>query len=257
MKTFCFTIDDNIRFLKEIARGGAVSLFDHPYTALLKKLHGETGVKIQLNLFMRCEDFSLCEMPGKFKPEWEDCADWLRLSFHSDRENVSPYASAGYGEVFSDCGAVIDEIKRFAGERSAAQTTTVHYCDTTPEGARALADRGYKGLLGLFGAGSEKRTSYGLDEYTADKIRGGSTVKIDGVTYAAIDCIMNLCGKDEMIRRIKELEPREHISVMIHEQYFYCDYPYYQPDFGEKLSAAFALFAAERRKSVFFEDIAE
>ena len=30
MKTYCFTVDDNIRFLKELTENGSASLFDHP-----------------------------------------------------------------------------------------------------------------------------------------------------------------------------------------------------------------------------------
>ena len=39
MKTFCFTIDDNILFLKEIMEQSMPSIFDHPYMAMLRRLH--------------------------------------------------------------------------------------------------------------------------------------------------------------------------------------------------------------------------
>jgi hypothetical protein len=42
---------------------------------------------------------------------------------------------------------------------------------------------------------------------------------------------------------------------MIHEQYFYPDYKRYQPDFEEKLRAAFLLFQAQNRQSRFFEEL--
>ena len=47
---------------------------------------------------------------------------------------------------------------RFAGPEALGDTTTVHYCCTTPEGIRAMKDCGMKGLLGLFGTEEEKRT---------------------------------------------------------------------------------------------------
>ena len=34
MKEFCFTVDDNIRFLKELSEGNERSLFSHPYPAM-------------------------------------------------------------------------------------------------------------------------------------------------------------------------------------------------------------------------------
>ena len=51
MKTFCFTIDDNIRFLKELTAQKPGSMFDHPYLAMLRRLHERFDLKIQLNLF--------------------------------------------------------------------------------------------------------------------------------------------------------------------------------------------------------------
>ncbi len=62
MKTFCFTIDDNIRFLKEITERKYKSIFEHPYAEMLKRLHEKFSLKIQLNLFYRVDGFDLSEM---------------------------------------------------------------------------------------------------------------------------------------------------------------------------------------------------
>ena len=48
-KTFCFTVDDNIRFLKEIAEKNYKSIFEHPYLAMYKRLHEDFDLKVQLN----------------------------------------------------------------------------------------------------------------------------------------------------------------------------------------------------------------
>ena len=44
MKWFCYTVDDNIRFLKEINERRPNSLFDHPYLAMYKRLHKQFGL---------------------------------------------------------------------------------------------------------------------------------------------------------------------------------------------------------------------
>ena len=44
MKKFCFTVDDNIRFLKEITAAQPESIFEHPYLALFKSLHEKFGL---------------------------------------------------------------------------------------------------------------------------------------------------------------------------------------------------------------------
>ena len=106
MKKFCFTVDDNIRFLKELSSGEYSSMFDHPYLALYKKLHEKYALCIQLNLFYECDGFDLSLMSERYRAEWEKNADWLKLSFHSRLGNVRPYENSDYDEVFADCSAV-------------------------------------------------------------------------------------------------------------------------------------------------------
>ena len=114
MKNFVFTVDDNIRFLKELSEGNKKSLFSHPYCAMYRRLHEKYGLKVQMNLFYEMSGFTLSEMTGRFQKEFSENADWLKLSFHSLLENVEPYLSSGYSKVYADCQAVHREILRFA-----------------------------------------------------------------------------------------------------------------------------------------------
>lgn len=111
-------MDDNVRFLKELTRTDANTLFDHPYLQVFQRLHEKLGVKVQLNLFYEDKDFDLSEMTDKYRIEWQKNADWIKLSFHSKLENVNPYANVGFDEVNADCAAVHKEILRFAGKDS-------------------------------------------------------------------------------------------------------------------------------------------
>ena len=255
MKKFCFTIDDNIRFLDELTAGTYESLFSHPYTALLKRLHEKFGVKVQMNLFYENERFTLAEMTEKYRAEWQENAEWLKLSFHSRLENERPYEYSAYGEVYGDCNAVHNEVLRFAGEASLAKTTTIHYCRTTKEGVRALQDCGVQGLLGLYGDNDNPRTSYSCEEVQAQCARSGGVARENGMAFAGIDVILNMYSVEENIRRLTAIQNREFVKVMIHEQYFYPDYPRYQPDFEEKLTRAFAFLAEHGFESLFFEEI--
>ena len=133
-KRFCFTVDDNIRVFKELTEVGGASVFDHPYLAAYRRLHEKHGLCVQLNLFYECKGFTLASMTDRYRDEFEKNADWLKMSFHSRLENVRPYEHSGYEEVYADCKAVEDEILRFAGEKTLAKTTTVHYCLLTEGG---------------------------------------------------------------------------------------------------------------------------
>lgn len=251
---FCFTVDDNIRFLRELSAGNFASMWEHPYPAMYRRLHARYGVRVQLNLFWEDPEFDLSRMTERFRAEWEACADWLRLSFHSRLENVCPYCDSGYDEVFEDCAAVHREILRFAGENSLGQTTTVHYCRTTAEGLRALTDNGVRGLLGLYGTADAPRLSYQTTEEDGNVIRQGGLVSDGAFTYGGIDVILNERKMEQILPTLQGLVGRETVKLMIHEQYFYPDYGRYQPDFEQKLATAFGYLCENGYTPAFFED---
>ena len=253
-RTYTFTVDDNVRFLREICERNYTSIFEHPYLATYKRMNEIFGVKVQLNLFWQDEKFNLSEMTDRYRDEWEAASSWLLLSFHSKLENVSPYESAPYDEVFADCAAVHKEIIRFASEKALAKTTTVHYCRTTEDGCRALYDNGVRGLLGLYGTESEPRTSYQCNEKEAEDIRRGKVLKVGGIYHASIDLILNKFTRDEILEQLSALNGRPRVKIMIHEQYFYEDYKAYQADFPDKLYDAFLFLKSEGYESAFFEE---
>lgn len=254
MKKFCFTVDDNIRFLKELSTGRFCSIFEHPYLNMYKRLHEKFGLKVQLNLFYELEDFNLSDTTDKFKAEWQANSDWLKLSFHSRMENESPYEFSDYVEVYKDCQNIKREILRFASPSSLGRTTTVHYCLATSDGIRALKHSGVEGLLGLYGTNESPRTSYQNTAEESAVIRNGEIVYKDGMSYAGIDVVLNLYSKNDILRQLEELKARDLIKVMIHEQYFYSDYRHYQSDFEGKLQAAFGLLIENGFVSSFFEE---
>ena len=255
MKSFIFTVDDNIRVFKEICERGYGSIFEHPYLAMYKRLHEKFGVRVQLNLFFECEGFCLRDMTDKYKSEWEANADWLKMSFHSWLENVRPYEESGFGEVFLDCFDVNGEIRRFAGENSLAKTTTIHYCALTDNGIDAIKSNGYKGLLGLYASGDTPRVSYQNSIDEAEKLVCGELVESGGITYGAIDIVLNLFTKEENLKKLNSLLGRNFIKIMIHEQYFYEDYKRYIPDFEEILGSSFELLTNNGYKSEFLEKV--
>ena len=253
MKSFIFTVDDNIRLFKEICERGYTSVFEHPYLAMYKRLHETLGIKVQLNLFYECEGFCLNDMTERYKAEFENNADWLKMSFHSKLENVKPYKDSDYDEVFRDCSRVNREILRFAGEKSLAKTTTIHYCLATNEGLRAIFDNGYIGLLGLYGSEEEPRTSYQNSQKEAEMLRCGEFLKRGEITYGAIGIVLNLFREGEILEKLSALTRRETIKIMIHEQYFYEDYKRYIPEFEEILASSFDYLANNGYTSEFFE----
>lgn len=254
-KKVVFTIDDNIRFLQELTETNATGLFSHPYTNLLKNLHEKFGIKVQLNLFYHNETFSLAQMTDKFKHEWIQNAEWLKLSFHSLYENIEPYKNSDYSEVYSDCESVQREIVRFAGKESLASTTTLHFCQATTDGLNALKDCNVKGLLGLYGTHNDLKNSYQTSEIENIALRNGEIVNSNGIAYAGIDIVLNCFEIDDILSQLNDLSNRKIVKVMIHEQYFYKDYYLYQQNFQEKLENTFSFLTNKNFKGAFFEEL--
>ena len=255
MKSFCFTVDDNIRSFKELTEGEYASMFEHPYLALYKRLHERYGLCVQLNLFYECDGFDLSQMTERYREEWKANADWLKLSFHSRLENERPYEYSEYDEVYRDCSAVHREILRFAGESSLAKTTTVHYCLATHEGLHALRDCGVCGLLGLYGSIKAPRTSYQTSTLCAGILRQGRLLYDGGIAYAGIDIVLNCFEREQILEQLSILKERDIVKVMIHEQYFYPDYFNHQPDFEQKLDDTFAYLCENGFKGQFYENV--
>ena len=222
---------------------------------MYRRLHDEFELKVQLNLFYRMENFDLSQVSADYYEEWETNSDWLKLSFHSELENIRPYENSGYDEVYEDCKRVHEQIKRFASPAALANTTTIHYCLLTEEGLTAMEDNRVFGLLGLFGNNEKPRTSYGIEESKAERIRNGEILKIDKISFASIDIVLNSFGAEEILEQLMRMRHRSCIRVMIHEQYFYEDYARYQPDFEEKLRSTFSFLSEEGYQSRFYEDL--
>lgn len=253
---FRFSVDDNIWFFKDLAQNNYNSIFDNSYLALYKRLHEKYNLKVQLNLFYQYENFDLSKMPERYKQEWINNKDWLQMSFHSKNEKTL-YTNSGYDKLFEDCQTVNNEIKRFAGAEVLNSFTTIHCCKTTQEGNKALKTLGVKGLAGLFGTDKNPKQSYSLkyqdfkdiytDCYYYDKA-------ID-MYFVNIDMVINTFNIEDIIPYLSKYIGKEHIEIMIHEQYFYPHYYMYQPDYKKKLNTAISYLLDNNYKSCFLNEI--
>ncbi len=161
-----FFIDDVIWCLRDIARQKPASIFDVPFLGMLKRVHDAYDLTVQLNLFYRTDffygsdEFTLAEVPDTYKAEWAANADWLKLAFHAKQEFPDyPYVNADYDDVKKDCEAVLNEIRRFAGEKSISYAVVPHWLPISKDGCRALADCGIK----LISPSSGERIEYNGD----------------------------------------------------------------------------------------------
>lgn len=244
-----FSIDDNSFFLRDLVRQGSRSLFDNMYLAGLRSLHEKYGTKFVLNLFRTTpeHDFSLEDMPDRYRDEWRDQADWLALAFHADNEFPDrPYQYASPAELAGDLDRVAEQIVRFAGEEVYSPPTVIHWGMCPPCCLPKLKERGVTVLSGFFRPGYDGRAdvNYNLDEERSDTIyREGALMDMEtGIVFSRVDVVCNAVPI-EHITEILDRNPGSPIKAEItdlftHEQYFWPFYRNYVPDHFERLETA-------------------
>ena len=147
-----FAIDDNSFFLRDIAQKRPKSLFDCFYTKMLRDLNKKFGVKFVLNIYYTTgDDFSLPDFPDRYKSEWRDNSNWLKLAFHAHANMPDrPYTDAPPEKLIADMDRVNEQILRFAGEETYSPTTIIHWAMIRPSAYRPLYERGVRVLTGGF-----------------------------------------------------------------------------------------------------------
>ena len=243
-----FSLDDNIWFLKDINANSRKykSVFENPYLGFLKQVNVTYGTKVHLNIYYQTDGFNLSQMTDKYRNEWRENADWLRLSFHAlQNDPDKPYLNAGYDEVKKDCVLVKEQIVRFAGEELMGPVTTLHWGEANINGCRALHDCGYTALTGYFNLEEGKPVvSYYMDIDQTEHISKRSIWcdTKEGIIFKKIHLVINSYQIDEIIPLLDQIKKdpvaSAFIDLMIHEQYFHESYVAYQPDYREKVMIA-------------------
>jgi hypothetical protein len=261
-KRFRFQIDDNSFFLRDIHQKNYRDIFECFYLDGLRKLHERYGALIVLNCFYSTpeKDFDLSMMSDKYKKQWNDNADWLRLAFHSFNEFPNePYLDAPPEQLAADFDLVNEHLARFAGD-ALTPPAIIHWGMVRPDAYQVFADRGVKTLIGGF---NEKypRIDYRLPEnvsrYLVDNFAWyhfdtgivfqegarycGNNVKLED-TYATLNGIMTHPNKSEVL------------NLITHEQYTWPYYKNYIPDHLERLEAALRIAVEHGYKPCWFHD---
>ena len=248
-KIFRVSVDDNILAFQDIALHADEydSIFDNEYFNMYRRLHEEYGVKFHFNLFYTTPlrgGFNLSQFPDKYKDEWLSVRDWLTLSFHSHADSpANPYINSAYDDVYRDCKQVMDEIERFAGYRG--YVTTLHYCEATADGLRALYDCGIRVLLGCF----ELRPDgghvicYSVTREQFDTVKENSFWREpeSGIIMFSPDVVLNNHPCHEIIQKLEraaeDYPDRNFVDMLIHEQLYYKDLPGFVhiPDYEQRI----------------------
>ena len=167
-KRAAFYLDDVLFLFRDLARQRPKSCWDHPLLAAFKEAHEKYGLKAQFNVFYRNDsyygargaEFTLKDMPGTWKAEFQAAKDWFRFGFHAYSEFPDyPWLNADYDDVKFTWDTITREVERFAGPGMFAKAVTPHWGPMSKEGCVALRDCGVK----VIWCSSGKRYEYAGD----------------------------------------------------------------------------------------------
>jgi hypothetical protein len=262
-----FSVDDNIEFLRDLGSepDRYPSLFHHWYLAFWRRMHEEYGSRIHLNIYFQTvsRDFTLKQMPDRWRHEWEANADWLHLSFHALQDKPDRiYRNATYQQIAADYDLVANEIRRFAGPAVLTNETTVHWAEAPREACRALHDRGIRVLIAIFRRefAGECSTGYYLPEAVKDHANTRDYLydPESDLVFVTEDATVNDLPLDQiepwLDRQGASPHTAELMELLVHEQYFRRELTYYQPEVQEKVVRALQWVAERGYRPVFWGD---
>jgi hypothetical protein len=258
-----FALDDNIYFLRDMARKRYDSLFDSPYLKLLRDLNKKYGTRFSVNIYFEAEDgFKLTEFPDRYKGQWTDNAHWLKLAFHAYANKPDrPYQDAPAEKLIADYDQVAEQIHRFAGPGTFAPPTNLHWSMARPDGLQALARRGVRCLSGYFHkADGRWDINYGIDDRRSEYLsRHDLLMDFEtGIIFFRDAIVCNATTPDQVAPTLDPLaagpERRETINLLCHEQYFWPFYTAYEPDYAQRIEAAVRWTTDHGYKPVFFHE---
>jgi len=258
-----FAVDDNSFFLRDIWQKQYGSLFDCFYLAMLRKLHEKYGAKFVLNIYYTTADeFDLTKFPDRYRGEWRDNADWLKLAFHAHaNEPANPYLDAPPEQVIADFDKIGAQIRRFAGEATYSPTTIVHWGMVRPSAWKPLAERGVTVLSGYF----EKRGDEWGVNYRMDPVRSEYLSRHDalvdfpsGIVFSNIDMVVNSTPLERIVPELEKIaeDPNqaEIIDLLTHEQYFWPFFSHYLPDHARRVETAIRWVTERGYEPVFLHE---
>ncbi len=258
-----FSIDDNSFFLRDVFQKQYASLFDCFYLKLLRDLHARYGTRFVLNIYYTTGDgFDLTQFPDRYRGEWNENADWLKLAFHAHANDPDrPYQNAPANKLIADLDRVAEQIVRFAGKATYSPPTVIHWAMVDPTALKPLHERGVRVLSGYFRlANGRWDINYRVDDERSEYLsRHDALMDFDsGIVFSKVDLICNNTPVADIVPALEKLaaDPNqaEIMDLFTHEQYFWPFYAHYVPDHGQRLDTAIRWVTEHGYHPVFFHE---
>lgn len=254
-KRYRVGIDDNIFFLRDIAQKNYRSLFDCFYLKNLRDLHVRYGTCFVLNLYYTDDGWNLRQFPDRYRSQWKDSSDWLRLAFHARADlPADAYVDTPVETLVSDMEQTATEIRRFAGADSYIPPAWIHW-GVGQKAWKTLYEHGSRVICGYFRRSPRKGekwlVSYGMDDARAEWLSQHDVLKdyASGLVFSRLDLRIDSTPLDQIVPSLEPIvaDPgqSELIDLLTHEQYFWPFYRRYLPDHWQRMERAIQCVAQQ------------
>lgn len=176
------SIDDVVKCYQRLVRDSATykSIFDDPFFSYLKNLHDGYGCSVTLYSFLRNDsDFTIQQVPTKFKKDFETNRDWLKIGFHGVKPLSHRPTNRSFAEFTRAYKLFNSAVGMFAGEGSIAKTLRLDFYYTTKQEANFLKQNGVSTLL----SADDDRISYSLPFKMNRHIIRNNSIRYDSIKY--------------------------------------------------------------------------
>ena len=187
------------------------SLFQHPFMAFLQELHQEYGLRITLYTYWHFGDDSynrLGDMPLKYKNDFRNASDWLRIGYHSSRAEFDSLVSvADFRDSFNNVNTAIAQ---FADSSMIASTLRFHYFFAPDSLLNTLT-----GIRTLLCDDYDNFVSYNLTASESQAVEKGERIVKNDISYRRTN--LRVDDNFQVFSELKRLEPIDTLVVFAHE----------------------------------------
>lgn len=153
-----FSIDDVINCFLWLNRNNANSIFESEILNFTRRIHREFDIGTTLNcMYLNSEEKYLSEVSSKWKEEFEDNSEWLKLAFHCYGPE-SDYSKTLDKSFADDYKKTVREMCRIAGNAVDNSIVRLHYF----HGSSSVVDYLYQSETKCLLAADDSRVSYDL-----------------------------------------------------------------------------------------------
>lgn len=119
------SIDDVTISFQNLSKSEYSSIFEVNLFRLLLSLHRLLGLKITLYVYAQNNGWALADIHEKYKHEFEEASDWLKLGFHAVSEKQ--HQNNILNEFEDQFLQTRQQIIHFAGSKSLTKIIRLHY----------------------------------------------------------------------------------------------------------------------------------